>query len=397
MIIDDPQASVKSLVADVEAMNVGDVDAPSELKRGKKRKQMAYVLVPSAPSWKKQHASRQMLSDQALNDEDSYAPLEKYVMDQALSKISENPCRWQNCNAILNSGEKLGVHLLLHTKDIDKKSPFLCRWQDCGMKFSSLLKLRTHVEKHPKSSLPCSILGCLQHFTTPIDVMQHEVLHQAPGSDVAIPVKSTTQPYTPRLPSSLGPIPEILPSYRVEPRHVRQAIISAQRHAVLGPWVLRNIFGPVELGMKKPNAAVPLRYYSRPSGVPEDVPQPMQDDYDFLIPLSSGVPKSLVLDDLPSAPISQMIQAGLVFFDTAKITNKTGPVPDAAGGAVTHYTASSNASDAALHHDGQPGSLVVDRQEFSSISVGPVDEVAEADWPKHKNSGEEEAVEKMLL
>lgn len=46
-------------------------------------------------------------------------------------------------------------------------------------------------------------------------------------------------PFTPST-TFLPPVPPTLPSYMVLPRDVRQASITRERHAVLGPWVSVN-------------------------------------------------------------------------------------------------------------------------------------------------------------
>ena len=75
--------------------------------------------------------------------------------------------------------------------------------------------------------------GCRKTFNEPLQVMRHE------GEDHPHPVARRPRPVprVPSLPPRLGLPPRQLPSHRVVPRRVRRATISAERHAVVGPWV----------------------------------------------------------------------------------------------------------------------------------------------------------------
>lgn len=120
----------------------------------------------------------------------------------------------------------------------------------------------------------------------------------------------------------------------VIPRDIRQRPISKDRHALIGPWVskqvtssglffnqllydhevLRNIFGPVNLEVKRQNAAVPLRSLRGTMDKEDSLTTIGHDEYDFLKPMSSSSSKVPYFDDLPSEEVSQLIHTGLVFW-----------------------------------------------------------------------------------
>jgi hypothetical protein len=100
--------------------------------------------------------------------------------------------------------------------------------------------------------------------------------------------------------------------------------------------VLRNIFGPVNLEVKRQNAAVPLRSLravDREDSATATPPGIGHDEYDFLKPISSSS-KVPYFDDLPSEAVSQLIHTGLVFWapetDDAKGAEIPGISPDSA-------------------------------------------------------------------
>lgn len=108
-------------------------------------------------------------------------------------------------------------------------------------------------------------------------------------------------PFKPRVPHSLGEVPKTLPSYLVEARSVRQTPISQDRHALLGPWVLRNICGPIDLGRKQGAAAQGTGFY----------------EYDFL---SSKPNKAPRLEDLNSEEVSRLVHSGFIFWGPEEVS-----------------------------------------------------------------------------
>lgn len=126
--------------------------------------------------------------------------------------------------------------------------------------------------------------------------------------------------------------PAVLPAYMVEARAVAPCSISAERHAVLGPWVgpavlncrpshswytyqiLRNIFGPVQVS-KRYNAAKPLRTAAATRG-----PGSGAYGYEFLASTStystnpSEPSRVRDLPDLHSSEVSQLISEGMILW-----------------------------------------------------------------------------------
>ena len=91
--------------------------------------------------------------------------------------------------------------------------------------------------------------------------------------------------------------------------------------------VLRNIFGPVSLEVKRQNAAVPLRRARGVTDGEDSVTQTIaNDEYDFLRPKSpSSTPKAR-FNDIPSAAVSRLVHAGVVFWGpAAHVTQESDP------------------------------------------------------------------------
>lgn len=80
---------------------------------------------------------------------------------------------------------------------------------------------------------------CDETFRSSEKLVRHNLLEHS--DDV---LKPSLEPFRPRLPALLPPVPDILPAYMVEPRAVRPAPISPDRHILLGQWVssLLNAF-----------------------------------------------------------------------------------------------------------------------------------------------------------
>jgi hypothetical protein len=166
--------------------------------------------------------------------------------------------------------------------------------------------------------------------------MEHEVRHQQQESIKKLEMKQPPKPFAPKIPPMLDPPPNSLPSYRAEPRYIRQAHIPPQRHAVIGPWVslirdarytcaitdmmikvLQHIFSPVEQNLRKQNAPMRLRY-PRPDARPENVDnlRARPDEYDFLASLSTSPTRTIRYEDLDSGSVSLALLDGLTLWDT---------------------------------------------------------------------------------
>lgn len=88
--------------------------------------------------------------------------------------------------------------------------------------------------------------------------------------------------------------------------------------------VLRNIFGPVNLGPKKHRAAVPLHRARRAAGDDNSAPIDLRhDEYDFLaFNVSRSSAKVPHFGDLPSLDVSNMVQNGLILWKKVDLEAK---------------------------------------------------------------------------
>ncbi|KAG5648795.1 hypothetical protein DXG03_000144 [Asterophora parasitica] len=147
-------------------------------------------------------------------------------------------------------------------------------------------------------------------FRTPRQLAKH---HQTEHINATLKPKAAL--FRPEL-EPLPGIPGVVPSYLIEAT-VQQASISKERHAALGPWVLQNIAGPVNLGVKRYNAASKLT--RTPSG--EGVRWKANKPYDFLTypsmnfsttPSQPSRIRNMV--DLESGEVSNLVQDGMVLW-----------------------------------------------------------------------------------
>lgn len=111
-------------------------------------------------------------------------------------------------------------------------------------------KLLAHMETHARSSVPCPFQGtshcvlsvglidktlhfegCDDDYKTAKDLFEHCLLEHK--DDAYRPTPIPFQAERMELPE----VPATVPSYMVIPRDIRQAPISAGRHALVGPWV----------------------------------------------------------------------------------------------------------------------------------------------------------------
>jgi len=228
-------------------------------------------------------------------------------MSLTSSLLRKQPCKWRYCDVVMNTIDRLSQHVAQHAQD--KPGPYICLWQNCTRRFSEEGKLLAHLESHVRNPVLCPYQDCDLSFRTPKYLVAHCALEHS--NDIRRP---STEPFKPTL-MSMPPVPLTLPSYMVVPRDIRQTPISKDRHALLGPWVLRNIFGPVNLAVKRQNAAVPLRSVRGPMDR-EDFNPPItaNDEYDFLRPKSPSSTPKTHFDDLASAAASKLIHAGLTFW-----------------------------------------------------------------------------------
>ncbi|KAJ6515354.1 hypothetical protein C8R45DRAFT_956237 [Mycena sanguinolenta] len=245
------------------------------------------------------------------NDEEAAAMLE------ACTRLREVQCRWFACGSFLNSVENLVTHLHeIHAQEDQDLTT--CMWDICGESFPSSTQLALHAETHVLGTIPCPYEDCGQIFSSPRELVAHNSLGHAEQSE-----QNSGEPVRPRalLRSSrlnapdeatlvTPPVPESIPTW--EARYLAQEcmspgvqipVISMERHAALGPWVLANICAPTtKLRARRYNAALPLKY---------------QPDYEFIGVsskhysfLSSQPARVRDLAELDSHTLTEMLRTG---------------------------------------------------------------------------------------
>ncbi|KAG6891708.1 hypothetical protein C0992_010111 [Termitomyces sp. T32_za158] len=208
------------------------------------------------------------------------------------SRIREQFCKWNSCNVVLNSAEKLIRHLAY-----------------------------AHQELFEEFSVYCK-----ESFRTPRQLVKHHRNVHRNNSP-----KPSDTPFAPTLKTPPPASPLVLPSYLMEP--IQRPSMTKERHGSLGPWVsialfitgshlvesyykvLRQIAGPVNHEIKRYNAASKL--LQSPSRSDQQGYQP----YDFLsFPSTnySSAPslpsKIRGMEDLSSGEVSDMVRNGLVLW-----------------------------------------------------------------------------------
>ncbi|KAG9317318.1 hypothetical protein JVU11DRAFT_1516 [Chiua virens] len=333
-MIDDgeggPSRKRRSMDVDEIKADTGLVTLPRNRKR---RKRQVYVLIPPAPLYVKKARTRGRalavgmgsdLEGVGQDGEPQYNHLEQLLIEESKPRLLERRCRWLNCDAVLNCAANLLAHLKVHAREEDLQAPFSCRWASCRRQFDNEQERDVHLERHTIRPLPCPLAGCDKQFDKPVEVMQHEVQHQRADCRETLTLKPTYEPIVPAIPARLGPPPHQLPSHHVVPRRVVKCRISADRHATLGPWILWNIFSPVDLNMRKQNAS--MRGRSTRQAVNHDFDSTdRRDDYDFLLALSSYPAKHPPLDDLDSTLITASVARGLTLWGSKNSGGRATP------------------------------------------------------------------------
>ncbi|KAF9226759.1 hypothetical protein BS17DRAFT_696468 [Gyrodon lividus] len=414
VIIEDDENnwSLKRRSVEVDSMEVG-AESVSPPRARKRRRQQVYVLVPPPPplvkkiiekmKMKEREMAEAMVSGSEIEEEDDelrYNQLEQRVIEESKSRLMERRCRWLNCEAILNCTNNLLAHLKKHASEESPQAPLLCHWAGCRRKIHTIEERDVHLERHAVLPLPCPLAGCNEEFDRPIEVMQHEVQHQDDGRSLVH--KPTSEPFVPPMPARLGQPPRYLPSYRVLPRRILKSRISADRHAVMGPWVLWNIFSPVDLNMRKQNATMRGRPTRQGSNYNTKDLDARHDDYDFLVPLTSHSAKVPALDDLNSDLVTQLASRGLTLWgpqpplhNPAESPPSAEPQNDESAPLAVNIAMSDSAT-------GEGNTTLIDVEGNTTISdvvTPPSRNIATEPTTSQLigATGEEEAVERMLI
>ncbi|TFK46896.1 hypothetical protein OE88DRAFT_1738950 [Heliocybe sulcata] len=311
-------------------------------KRGRPRVFFDYVLVPPLPPSSMQHWKKKPVtgSDSVVLEDDRTTrsgretpaatlpvlrdeALEESAFIEACSRLSVRRCHWESCDAVLNSVDNLLRHLFLHQ---DNSGDYVCRWNECTDILSSSVEFDKHLEDHAADPLPCAYLGCYSEFRTRSELLQHNLLKHRnstlkPQPDPFAPQSHTLESITDHEMSLQLPSPLYTSYLSVSPYP-----ISSARHAQIGPWVLRRIFGPVNLQHAQYNAAAPLRASRRLANAEPDpkstlarIQYSRHDEYDFAKASTLDPPD--FCDDLPSHEVTKLVSEGLVFWDSNSTTD----------------------------------------------------------------------------
>jgi len=310
-------------------------------------------------------------------------------------RMVERPCQWEGCDALMNSGENLYLHLKLHAQEASSKGLYICRWQSCPQRFKSAAAMEKHLQKHSYFPLPCPIADCPDSFDEPFDAIQHE-MRQRQESTVQLGMKQPPDPHVARTPAEMDPLPRIVPSYRTEARHIRHPRITPQRHRVIGPWVLHHIFSPVEQNQRKQNAPMKLRFPRR-DAAPEDLDnlRARPDEYDFLASLSTPPTRTVRYDDLDSEGVSLALHEGLTLWDTMSDSDSR-PAKSNHEGQGDADPGIDMVIMMETRDEGAPRSVPVEDSMMPGGEISTVDGMYSSQWTTG-GAGEEEAVEMMLL
>ncbi|KAJ7432293.1 hypothetical protein B0H11DRAFT_2126972 [Mycena galericulata] len=228
---------------------------------------------------------------------------EATAMLEAFTRIGEVPCKWFECKDVLNSFESLITHLHeVHAQENEELST--CFWELCGESFMDCKRLAVHAETHVLETIHCAHQDCDEVFSTPRALVEHNLGHAEENS----PLKASARPSPPQEPLPLPELAENVPAWALFAPGVRMPNIPKDRHMTLGPWVLRNIYAPVNVRTRRYNAAMPL------SGVKA---QQFHPDYEFLETSSmhyscmpSRPARAREMADLNTKEVSDMLANG---------------------------------------------------------------------------------------
>ncbi|KIO29495.1 hypothetical protein M407DRAFT_6163 [Tulasnella calospora MUT 4182] len=186
------------------------------------------------------------------------------------------PCRWKGCKIVVDSLEKLRLHITATHVPKDEQRSFDCQWRGCPAKpFETRKSLSQHVKGHISKLYPCPLENCTALLDSETSLLKHvHNTHRSNGHlcPIALPTQLVPPAELPTLPT--GPIPV----YHEYKGLVRPAVISKAKREKLSPEVLHKILGHgIAQGLPR-NA--PLRRLLRESLTLESASA--FDEYEFL-------------------------------------------------------------------------------------------------------------------
>lgn len=226
------------------ALAASRAHAAASSSRVRSAKGTVYVLVPSPPAYVKRWKARQAGLKQSTGRVLAPAIPESKVRDaiqKSSTRLHPSRCQWSGCTALMNSEEALKTHLKVHKAEeqaLRRPTGSVCHWRGCG----AIVKSKSfdeHVDRHA-SRHRCAFEGCADSFSNAEDLARH---HRHHGNDPLLPSTKPTKPDVSQTPPAL---PDTLPSYMSVTVRIATEPISQERHAKLGPWVFRHIFGDVD-------------------------------------------------------------------------------------------------------------------------------------------------------
>ncbi|KAF8806273.1 hypothetical protein BYT27DRAFT_6646953 [Phlegmacium glaucopus] len=162
---------------------------------------------------------------------------------------------------------------------------------------------------HGRLFTSCLYIDCDESFRSAPPLWKHMRAGHENGK-----LKPSTQPFYPKL-KPLDAIPGVVPSYMITTRKVKPIAISSERHAVVGPWVLRNIAGLERERLTRQKSRKAVR--SSNGDIPDE---DASNDYDFLTARPTrysshlSQPVDMKVEDLNSENISKMVDEGLILW-----------------------------------------------------------------------------------
>ncbi|KAK0230412.1 hypothetical protein IW262DRAFT_1338257 [Armillaria fumosa] len=325
---------------DAEDIHIVGPAEPLSAKAFGKRK-IPYVLVPPPPTWVKEFKARlerrrrnDAIFEEAADDESLYvdvvgfeSPVQQEIdsqrhfrtpllddkedaaMQTCSSRLREAPCKWRDCDSILNCADKLYLHLQNHVKQNNAEKSFPCHWQRCGRVFLHKHEIMFHLQVHAFMPVHCAYESCEETFRTPRQYLQHSLqIHQTHK------LRPSADPVLLQGHMELPDVPSVVPSYMAVARSVAQYPISPERHQVIGLWTLQNIFGKVDLAPQRYNLAKPFR-----PGEASAAELRSRHEYDFLgtkPPISSSPSRSAKWESMKGVADLNSDEVTAMFKDT---------------------------------------------------------------------------------
>ncbi|ETW83777.1 hypothetical protein HETIRDRAFT_313948 [Heterobasidion irregulare TC 32-1] len=313
------------------ALAASRANAAASSSRVRSVKGAVYVLVPSPPAyvkrWKARQAGLKQSTGRVLAPGTSTFSTVRDAIQKSSTRLHPSRCQWSGCTALMNSEEALKTHLKVHKAEeqaLRRPTGSVCHWRRCGAVVKSK-SFDEHVDRHA-SRHRCAFEGCADSFSNAEDLARH---HRHHGNDPLLPSTKPTKPDVSQTPPAL---PDTLPSYMSVTVRIATEPISQERHAKLGPWVFRHIFGDVDqsaLLSRDPSAVRSSRRLavSRPaqdtvSDMDEEeaaeymarVDSAPLDEYGFLASISKVCRTPCA--DLDSQGISHRLYQGMELFGT---------------------------------------------------------------------------------